>query len=154
MSNEVTGCEFTAQRFRRDELERFVEVIAAMGIEVDCEISRSGGSAKVRVSNLPSAYEAKVRRTRNAGRPSRRANVPRGSIFNNETPCAEFLAWQESHSAAEGMEQLGLPRSTYFRRLANMREAVEWERAHNPARARDGLPELHFTLGSLPVKVS
>ena len=154
MQEKITGCEFTAQGFRRDELERFIEVVAAMGIEVECEVSRSGRSAKVRVSGLPSVGEARVRRTRNAGRPSRSASIPRGSIFNNETTCEEFLAWQGSHSAAEGMEQLGLPRSTYFRRLANMREAVEWERSHNPGRIKDGLPELHFTIGSLPVKIS
>ena len=154
MHDDITSCGFTARGFRRRELERLVEVLAAMGLDVECELSSGGGSAEVRVSNLPSAHEARVRRTRNAGRPSRRADVPDGSIFNNETTCEEFLAWQGSHSAAEGMEQLGLPRSTYFRRLANMREAVEWERSHNPARIRDGLPELHFTLGSLPVKVS
>ena len=154
MPNETTSCEFTARGFRRDEFEHFAEVVAALGIEVGCEISSSGRTAKVRVSGLPGVHEAKVRRTRNAGRPSRRADVPDGSIFNNETTCAEFLAWQESHSAAEGMEQLGLPRSTYFRRLANMREAVEWERLHNPARIEEGLPERHFTIGSLPVKVS
>ena len=153
MMNEVTSCEFTARGFRRDELERFVEVVRALGVDIELEVSRGGGSASVRASGLPSVYEARVRRTRNAGRPGR-TDVPRGSIFNNETTCAEFLAWQDSHSAAEGMEQLGLPRSTYFRRLANMREVVEWERVHNPARVEEGLPEAHFTIGSLPLKVS
>ena len=154
MGGRSTSCEFTAQGFRRDELEHLVEVMRAMGIDVACDVSRSGRSAKVSVSGLPDAYDAKVRRTRNAGRRPRRADIPHGSIFNSETTCEEFLAWQDSHSAAEGMEQLGLTRSTYFRRLANMREAVEWERLHNPARVREGLPERHCKLGELPLKVS
>jgi hypothetical protein len=46
-------------------------------------------------------------------------------MSNGETPCTDFLVWQEAHTAAEGMVQLGLSRTTYFRRLKQMRAKVE-----------------------------
>ncbi len=60
-------------------------------------------------------------------------------MFGRETPCADFLAWQEGHTAAEGMEQLGLSRTTYFRRLRAMRAKVE--EAERVNRERDRSPE-------------
>lgn len=149
MQGEITGCSFTAQNFQREEMERFAEVLSALGVKIKCEITKSGKTARVEVSDLPSVYDAKVKRTRNAGRTSKGTRPPAGSIFNSDTTCAEFLEWAESHTTEEAMRELGLARSTYFRRLKTMKERVEWERVNNPQRVKRGMAELHHTLGNL-----
>ena len=48
------------------------------------------------------------------------------------------LGWQEGHTVAEGMEQLGLSRSTCLRRLKAIRERADERDRVNAERARDG----------------
>lgn len=141
-------CAFTASRFRREDFERFAESLSELGIGFEYELSQSGKTATVSAS-FPDKHDAKQARTRNAGRRSKGTFPPRGSIFNIDTTCAEFLEWLDGHTAEEGMEQLGLSRATYFRRLAKIRERVEWERTHNPGRVKRGMGEVHHTLGNV-----
>ena len=117
--------------------------------KIKCEITKSGKTARVEVSGLPSVHDAKVKRTRNAGRMSKGTRPPASAIFNSDTTCVEFLEWAEAHTTEEAMKELGLSRSTYFRRLKTMRERVEWERVNNPQRVKRGMKELYHTLGSL-----
>lgn len=148
--HEIDSCSFTARDFDRDELERWMEVLAAMGAEVECRFSESGKSAAIEVSNMPSPADAETARTRNAGRPSFGTRPPCDSIFDSDTLVADFLGWLDSgHTAGEAMGQLGLSRSTYFRRLKRMRELAEWEREHNPGRAARGMREIRHTLGGV-----
>lgn len=144
--SDLEHCTFKASEFDREQFENFAAVLSELGISFNYEISASGRTAKVEVSELPDKWDARKKRTRNAGRPSMPLWLPGNSIFDSETTCAEFLEWLETHTAAEAMEQLGLTRSTYFRRLKSIRELVEWERVHNPQRKREGLKELHHTL--------
>lgn len=146
--DNTNECTFTASNFRRDDFEKLAESLDALGIVFNYEISQSGKTAKVSAS-FPDKYDAKQARTRNAGRPSKGIRPPHDSIFNCDTTCVEFLEWQSSHTAEEGMEQLGLPRATYFRRLSKIRELVEWERVNNPQRIKRGMDELHHTLQSV-----
>lgn len=150
---DTRECTFTASNFRQDDFEHLVEALSAMGVGIDCQVSATGKTAKVRAVVPANLYDAKVKRTRLAGRRSQGINPPASSIFNSDTPCKEFLAWQKDHSAAEGMQQLGLSRATYFRRMKAMREKVaEYDRINA---SRDKSPEwkgkrrLVATLGSV-----
>ena len=120
-----TECTFTASGFRREEFDHFMSIARELGIKVDCAVSSSGKTATVHVSDMPDVQDAETMRTRRAGRPSKGVVLPHDSIFNNETTCAEYLAWQQNHSVEEGMRQLGLKRTTYFRRLNSIKKAVE-----------------------------
>lgn len=135
----VRDMHFTASDFDREELDALVGVLRASGLDVRAVYSASGRTARVEARELPEPWEAERARTRYAGRRSARIDPPEGSMFDRETPCADFLAWQEGHTAAEGMEQLGLSRTTYFRRLRAMRARVE--EAERVNRERDRSPE-------------
>ena len=93
-----TECTFTASGFRREEFDHFMSIARELGIKVDCAVSSSGKTATVRVSDMPDVQDAETMRTRRAGRPSKGVVLPHDSIFNNETTCAEYLAWQQNHS--------------------------------------------------------
>jgi len=150
---DKTRVDFTASDFLREDMENLVEVMRGLGLNVRIEFSRSGKTARVKVRDLPSKWEAEVARTRRAGRRSKGINPPVGSIFNSETPCKEFLKWQESHSASEGMEQLGLARTTYFRRMKQIRAKVAEYDQVNASRDRSpewkGKPRLVARLGDV-----
>ena len=144
------SCRFTAREFNQADLKNLVAVLEAIGITIDCEISPSGKTATLEFKDLPSVWDAKIKRTRNAGPRSQGIRVPQDSIFTNDTRCSEFLEWQENHTAAEGMKQLGISsRATYYRRLKVIRENVEWEHVNNPQRIKRGMKELHHTLGNV-----
>jgi hypothetical protein len=134
--DSVRDMHFTASNFDRGELDALMDVLRASGLDVWADYSSSGRTARVEVRGLPEPWEAERARTRYAGRRSTGINPPEGSIFNRETPCADFLAWQEAHTATEGMEQLGLSRTTYFQRLKQIRAKVEEDRRINAERDR------------------
>ena len=133
-----TECTFTASGFRREEFDHFMSIARELGIKVDCAVSSSGKTATVHVSDMPDVQDAETMRTRRAGRPSKGVVLPHDSIFNNETTCAEYLAWQQNHSVEEGMRQLGLKRTTYFRRLNSIKKAVEEAERLNAGRKKKG----------------
>ena len=122
---KTRNCTFTASGFKRDDLEHFTKALEAMGIPVTCEISTTGKTARINAEVPASLFDAKIKRTRFAGRRSIGINPPKNSIFNCDTPCKDFLSWQNEHSAAEGMKQLGLSRATFFRRMKSMRAKIE-----------------------------
>lgn len=150
---DKTRVDFTASDFLREDMENLIEVMQRLGLNVQAEFSKSGKTARIKVRDLPSKWDAEVARTRRAGRKSQGIHPPAGSIFNSETPCKEFLEWQESHTASEGMEQLGLARSTYFRRTKAIREAVVEQERVNAARDKSpewrGKPRYTATLGGV-----
>ena len=125
-----TECTFTASGFRREEFDHFMSIARELGIKVDCAVSSSD------------VQDAETMRTRRAGRPSKGVVLPHDSIFNNETTCAEYLAWQQNHSVEEGMRQLGLKRTTYFRRLNSIKKAVEEAERLNAGRKKKGMKPL------------
>ena len=137
-----TECTFTASGFRREEFDHFMSIARELGIKVDCAVSSSGKTATVHVSDMPDVQDAETMRTRRAGRPSKGVVLPHDSIFNNETTCAEYLAWQQNHSVEEGMRQLGLKRTTYFRRLNSIKKAVEEAERLNAGRKKPLCPLL------------
>ena len=125
MYSDPTTCSFVATQFRRDELVHLVEVMKELGIEVTCELSSSGRTAKLDFVNIPSVFDAEIKRTRRAGRWKKRFFLPRNSIFNNDTSAEEFLEWLKHHTTEEAMEQLGIDsRATYFRRLKSLKERL------------------------------
>lgn len=134
---DKTRVDFTASDFLREDMENLIEVMQRLGLNVQVEFSKSGKTARIKVRDLPSKWDAEVARTRRAGRKSKGIHPPAGSIFNSGTPCKEFLEWQESHTVEEGMAQLGLARSTYFRRVRQMRENVTEQERVNALRDSD-----------------
>ena len=150
---DETKVDFTASDFLREDMENLIEVMRRLGLNVSIEFSKSGKTARVKVRDLPSKWDAEVARTRRAGRRSKGIRPPAGSIFNSETPCKDFLEWQKSHTVEEGMEQLGLARSTYFRRMKAMREDVAEQERVNASRDKSpewkGKPRYTATLGGV-----
>lgn len=146
--------ECKVSEFRQEELSELVEVMKKLGIKVECELSRSRRTARLRFGRLPSLIDAERVRTRNAGRHKNYHKLPCSSRFDADTPCREFLAWQEEHTVAEGMRELDLTRSMYFRRLREMKERLSETEAINARRALKPekwkhVSELKLTLGSI-----
>lgn len=146
---ETMQVSFKASGYRREDFDHFLECLNAMGIETTATMSKSGATAEIMATVPKYKSDAKRSRTRDAGRRKAHYPLPSNSVFNSGTTCADFLEWLESHTAEEAMKELGLTRSTYFRRLKDMREQVEWERIHNPQRVKEGMKEVHHTIGGL-----
>ena len=144
---ETVQVSFKASGYRREDFEHFIECLNAMGIETTATVSKSGATAEVTATVPKYKSDAKTSRTRRAGRRKEYYPLPPNSVFNSDTTCADFLEWLESHTAEEAMKELGLTRSTYFRRLKDIREQAEWERIHNPQRVKQGMNEIHHTIG-------
>lgn len=152
-AEEKRVCRFRASEFGRRDLEHFVEVLRALGLDVECEFSASGKTASVTAAVPASVLDAKWSRTRLAGRPRNPIVPPAGSLFTPETTVKEFLAWQEGHTAAEGMAQLGLKRTTYYERMRDMRALDAEQDRVNASRDRDpnwtSDRRISYTLGSV-----
>lgn len=108
------------------ELEGLAGALSAAGLPTLCQPA-GPKSAEVTVI-VPAERTAEVlasARTHNAGRKATPIDTGGSPEIDGETTVDAFLAWKESHSAAECMAALGLSRSTYFRRLAMMRGLAE-----------------------------
>ena len=146
---ETTTCTFKATEIDGD-LEHMVEALAAMRVEVECRVSGSGRSAELAVTVPENVYDAKVSRTRNAGRPRSSIQPPADSPFTVNSSCQDFVAWlDEGHAVEEAMRALGITsRATYYRRIKIIREKAAWAAKVNPSRRAKGLPAARPTLGS------
>ena len=149
MKANDNALRFTASGAERADMENFVSVLSALGLDVSATFSASGKTANVRVGNLPTEHEATIRRTRRAGRKASPIMPPNGSVFNCETTLDEFLAWEASNTVAECMGALGISsRATYYRTLKRIRDAKAEQDRANARRAREGRPPLAYRIGN------
>lgn len=129
---------FVVSQCDLDDVQYLADVLREMGLDVVFEHPGPyRRTAEFAIRNLPDKWDARRMRTRDAGRPSTGIHPPDNSIFNSDSTCAEFLAWQENHTAAEGMDALGLTPATYYRRLKSIRERVAEEEKVNAIRKAD-----------------
>ena len=148
--SEKKTCTFKATSIKGD-IEHMAKALAAMGVEIECKVSGSGRSAELAVTVPENVYDAKVSRTRNAGRPRNLIQPPSDSPFTPDTTCAEFVAWLDDggHTVEEAMHVLGIKsRATYYRRIKVIREKAAWAARVNPSRKAKGLPPARPTLKS------
>jgi hypothetical protein len=132
------SCSFRATGYDERDLAHLVQVLQAMGLQVTAEELPRGRSVQIAFAHLPSRTEAERARTRGAGRHKKALSLPKGSVFNSETPVAEAAAWLDGHTAQEGMAALGIAsRTTYYRRVRDIRRALELQEARTAARMAD-----------------
>lgn len=132
------SCTLRANGYDERDLAHLVQVLQAMGLQVTAEELPHGRGAQLTFSHLPSRAEAERGRTRGAGRPKKALSLPKGSVFNSDTPVAEMAAWLDEHTAQEGMAALGIAsRTTYYRRVKDIRHALELQEARTAARLAD-----------------
>lgn len=153
LDHPPTQCTFTASKYRRAEMEQFLKALEAMGLNLSYEFSKSGATVAVTVDDIPDPEEAKLKRTRGAGRKAERLCPPDGSPFSSETPCETFLKWRDDTGATvtQVIEALGIKRSAYYQHHVEQQMIDKIREAHriNPAREAAGLPELVPTLGQI-----
>lgn len=148
------SCSFRAAGYNERDLAHLVQVLKAMGLDVEVE-ELPRGRAELAFSHLPSRVEAERIRTRGAGRPKKALCLPENSVFNYDTPVAEAVAWLDAgRTVEEGMEALGITsRTTYYRRVRDIRRAFELQKARTAGRmadpARRGLGPVVYTLADV-----
>lgn len=73
---ETKTVTFRASGYRRADFEHFIECLCAMGIDAQAVVSKSGATADVTATVPAHVYDARVSRTRHAGRPSNMMRLP------------------------------------------------------------------------------
>lgn len=147
--NEPTSTTFTVRDFNTKELDGFVKTLNAVGIEAVVQFGKRDpktGEAKTATLSVayPYHFDAERARTRNAGR--KHAPISYDAEIKFDTVRA-FLEWyDDGHTVAEGMAELGQTRSTFLRTVKRMREKVQERDQLNASRVKSGryqpLPEL------------
>lgn len=149
----ATTCTFTASQYRRDEMEQLLQALEIMGLDISYAYSKSGQTVEVTVSNVPDPEQARLMRTRGAGRKAKKLMPPDSSPFDSETPCEEFLAWRRSRgvTAEQAAKALGVGRATYYRQQVEqkMEDLIAEYAEKNPRREAKGMPLLTARIGQV-----
>lgn len=144
------SCTFTASKYRRAEMEPFLESLKNMGLDISYKFSDSGRSVEITAKNIPHPDKAELKRTRGAGRKAHFIMPPVGSLFNMDTPCAEFLEWRYSPGVTmdQAAKELGMSRTTYYRQRIEqkMKDRIARCERENPERIANGWTPLTATL--------
>lgn len=144
------SCTFTASKYRRAEMEPFLESLKNMGLDISYKFSDSGRTVEVTAKNIPHPDKAELKRTRGAGLKQRPIMPPAGSIFNSDTPCTEFLEWRYSPGVTmdQAAKELGISRTTYYRQQIEqkMKDRIARCERENPKRIANGWTPLTATL--------
>lgn len=143
MTGETRVCRFKATGFDGGELEHMVDALSAYGVKIKCDMSSSRRSAVIVVETPSSIFDARLARTRGAGRRPVPIAPPTDSEISLDMTCEDFLAWFGDHTGEEAMHALGIDSpSLYYRRLRTIREKVAKAKRVNPSRAKRDLPAL------------
>lgn len=141
MTTETRACRFKATEFNSDDLEHMVQALSAYGVKIKCDMSRSRRSAIIVVETPSNTFDAKLARTRGAGRRHIPITPPNDSEISLDMTCEDFLAWLDDHTSEEAMRALGIDSpSLYYRRLRTIREKVAKAKRVNPSRVKRDLP--------------